>query len=120
MLQLWRDGALIVVLSTLILPGCAPFPKVEYSDGFFRHLHPPRYTFQVPDGWRQATTSDYPSFGFNRRLFQTLDEAGRTGAMQRAELQMQSGDTGLIHGGLARTGIASFQYLTLTSQQCAN
>ena len=96
MLRLWRDGALIVVLATLILPGCAPLPKVEYWDGFFRHLHPPRYTFQVPNGWRQATTSDYPSLGFNRRLFQTLDEAGRTAAMQRAELEMQSGDTGLI------------------------
>ena len=91
-----RDGALIVVLATLILPGCAPLPKSEYWDGFFRHLHNPRYSFQVPDGWRQATTSDYPSLGFNRRLFQTLDEAGRTAAMQRAELEMQSGDTGLI------------------------
>jgi hypothetical protein len=45
MLRLWRDGALIVVLATLILPGCAPLPKVEYWGGFFRHLHPPRYTF---------------------------------------------------------------------------
>ena len=96
MLQLCRDAALIVVLATLILPGCAPLPKSEYWDGFFRHLHQPRYSFQVPDGWRQATTSDYPSLGFNRRLFQTLDEAGRTAATQRAELEMQSGDTGLI------------------------
>src|SRR4029453_18649028 len=60
------DWALIVVLNTLTLPGCAPFPKAEYRDGFFRHLHPPRYTVQVPDGWRQAATSDYPSLGFNR------------------------------------------------------
>jgi hypothetical protein len=94
--KLWRDWALIVVLSTLTLPGCAPFPKAEYWDGFFRHLHPPRYRVEVPDGWRQATMSDYPSLGFNRRLFQILDEAGRTAAMQRAELEMQSGDTGLI------------------------
>ncbi len=94
--KLWRNWALTVVLSTLTLPGCAPLPKAEYWNGFFRHLRPPQYTFQVPDGWRQATMSDYPLLGFNRRLFQTLDEAGRTAAMQRAELEMQSGDTGLI------------------------
>jgi len=94
--KLRRDWALLVVLSTLTLPGCAPLPKAEYWDGFFRHLDPPRYTFQVPDGWRQATISDYPSLGFNRRLFQTLDEAGRSAAMQRAELEMQGPDTGLI------------------------
>ncbi len=86
----------IVVLATLILPACASLPKAEYWGGFFRHLYPPRYTFQVPDGWRQATISDYPSLGFNRRLFQPLDEAGRSAAMQRAELEMQSPDAGLI------------------------
>lgn len=92
-MTLWRNWALIVVLT---LPGCAPFPKAEYWGGFFRHLHPPRYTFQVPAGWRPATISDYPSLGFNRRLFQTLDEAGRRVAMQRAELEIQSVDAGLI------------------------
>src|SRR6266508_185079 len=81
--KLWRNWALTVVLSTLTLPGCAPLPKAEYWNGFFRHLHPPQYTFQVPDGWRQATMSDYPLLGFNRRLFQTLDEAGRTAGLQR-------------------------------------
>ena len=96
MLQLWRDGALIVVLATLILSGCAPLPKVEYWDGYFRHLHHPRYSFRVPDGWRQATISDYPSLGFNRRLFQTLDEAERSVFLQRAELEMQGRDTVLI------------------------
>jgi hypothetical protein len=95
MLRFWRDWASIV-LATLMLPGCAPLPKGEYWDGYFRHLHPPRYTFQVPDGWRQATISDYPALGFNRRLFQRLDEAGRRAAMQRAELEMQGPDTGLI------------------------
>jgi hypothetical protein len=95
--KLGRNWALtVVVLTTLTLPGCAPLPKVEYWDGFFRHLYPPKYMFQVPDGWRPVTTSDYPLLGFNRRLFQRLDEAGRTAAMQRAELEMQSGDTGLI------------------------
>jgi len=89
-------GASIVVLATLMLPGCAPLPKAEYWDGYFRHLHPPRYTFQVPDGWRQATISDYPSLGFNRHVFETLDQAGRSAAMQRAELEMQGRDTGLI------------------------
>ena len=92
-LRFWRDWAFIVVP---VLASCAPLPKVEYWGGFFRHLHPPRYTFQVPDGWRQATISDYPSLGFNRRLFQTLDEAGRSAAMQRAELEMRGSDTGLI------------------------
>jgi hypothetical protein len=42
MLQFWRDWASIVVLATLMLPGCAPVPKTEFWDGYFRHLHPPR------------------------------------------------------------------------------
>ena len=91
-----HNWAFIVVLATLMLPRCAPFPKAEYWDGFFVHLHPPRYRFQVPDGWRPATVSDYPSLGFNRRLFQTLDQGGRSAVMQRAELEMQGADTGLI------------------------
>jgi hypothetical protein len=90
-----------------VLASCAPLPKAEYWDGFFRHLHPPRYTFQVPDDWRQATISDYPSLGFNRRLFQTLDEAGRSATMQRAELELQGRDTGLISSRGAWIQVAS-------------
>jgi hypothetical protein len=100
-------GASIVVLATLMISGCAPVPKAEYWEGYFRHLHPPRYTFQVPEGWRQATISDYPSLGFNRRVFETLDEAGRSAAMQRAELEMQGRDTGLISSGGAWIQVAS-------------
>jgi len=92
----WRDWAFVVVLTTLTQHGCAPLPKAEYWDGFFRHLHPPKYSFQVPDGWRPATSSDYPLLGFNRHLFQTLDEAGRSAAMQRAELEMQRQDAVLV------------------------
>jgi hypothetical protein len=100
-------GASIVVLATLMISGCAPVPKAEYWEGYFRHLHPPRYTFQVPEGWRQATISDYPSLGFNRRVFETLDEAGRSAAMQRAEREMQGRDTGLISSGGAWIQVAS-------------
>jgi hypothetical protein len=96
MFRYWRSWASLVVLATSTLPGCAPLPKTEYWGGYFRHLHPPRYTFQVPDGWRAATISDYPSLGFNRRLFQRLDEAGRRAAMQRAEVEMQGRDASLI------------------------
>lgn len=59
-----RGCAFIVAM--VILPSCAPLPKAEYWDGYFRHLHPPRYTFKVPDGWREATPSDSPALGFNR------------------------------------------------------
>src|SRR4029450_13270111 len=96
MLRFWRNWASIVVLATSALPGCAPLPKAEYWDGYFRHLHHPRYTFQVTRGWRPPTISDYPSLGFNQRFFQTLDEAGRNAAMQRAELEMQGRDAALI------------------------
>jgi hypothetical protein len=96
MFRFWWNWAFIVVLATSTLPGCAPVPKAEYWDGYFRHLHAPRYTFQVPDGWRPATISDYPSLGFNQRFFQTLDEGSRSAAMQRAELEMQGRDAALI------------------------
>src|SRR5215475_2518834 len=96
MFRFWRKWTSILVLATSALPCCAPLPKSEYWDGYFRHLHPPRYTFQVLDGWRPATISDYPSLGFNRRFFETLDEAGRSAAMQRAELEMQGQDAVLV------------------------
>jgi hypothetical protein len=97
MRRLGRDWLLsLMLLPAFIVAGCAPLTKAEYWDGWFVHAHHPRYTFQVPDGWRPATIADYPSLGFNRRLFQTLDEASRTAAMQRAELEMQARDTGLI------------------------
>ena len=96
MLRSWRDSAVIVVLATLMAAGCAPLPKVEYWDGFFRHLHHPRYSFQVPDGWRRATVSDYRSLGFSQRGFQTLDEAGRRAFIQRVELELKGRDAVLI------------------------
>src|SRR5262245_31923163 len=91
-----RKQLLAALLSTFILTSCAPVPKVKYWDGWFLHLHHPKYTFEIPDGWRPATVSDYPSLGFNRHVFQTLDEATRNEAMKRAELEMQARDTGLI------------------------
>ncbi len=102
-----RDRRSLVALATLMLAGCAPVPKAEYWQGYFRHLHPPRYMFQVPDGWRQATISDYPSLGFNRGVFERLDEAGRSAAMQRVELDMQSRDTGLVSSRGAWIQVAS-------------
>jgi hypothetical protein len=69
---------------------------VEYWGGFFRHLHHPQYSFEVPDGWRLATVSDYLSLSSSQRVFQTLDEVGRRAFIQRAELAMKSGDTVLI------------------------
>ena len=92
-LRFWRDWAFLVVL---VLAGCAPLPKVEYWGGFFRHLHYPQYSFQVPDGWQPATVSDYLSLSSSQRVFQTLDEAGRRAFIQRVELAMKTGDTVLM------------------------
>lgn len=91
-----RKRLLILLLSTFILTSCAPVPTVKYWDGWFFHLHHPKYTFQIPDGWRPATVSDYPTLGFNRRSFETLDDANRNAALERAQLEMQTRDTGLI------------------------
>jgi len=64
--RLGLGRAFIVVLVLVTLTSCGPLPKAEYWDGFFLHLHPPRYTFKVPDGWRETTTSDAPALGVNR------------------------------------------------------
>ncbi len=73
-----RDQAFIVVLAALSLSSCGPLPKGEHWKGSFIHLDPPQYSFAVPDGWREAKALDFPSLGFNRRMFATLDAASRS------------------------------------------
>lgn len=87
---------LLIVLTTLCLSGCAPIPKGEYWKGSYMHLDPPRYTFEVPDGWRGATAADYPALGFNRRVFASLDAKGRSAALERAQEDFEVIDTALI------------------------
>jgi hypothetical protein len=99
-MRLTRSSALylilMVALTILSLPSCAPLPKGEYWDGSYVHLDPPRYSFEVPAGWRAATAADYPSLGFNRRVFASLDAAGRSAALQSAETELEGIDTGLL------------------------
>jgi len=85
---------ILVLLSAL--SACAPLPKGEYWKGAYVHLDPPRYTFFVPEGWRQATPADYARLSFNRKGFERLDEAGRRAQLERAELELESIDAGLI------------------------
>jgi len=68
---------LTVLALVSILPACAPLPKGEYWQGSYLHLDPPRYTFDVPEGWREATPGDYARLGFNRKGFERLDADGR-------------------------------------------
>jgi hypothetical protein len=101
---------ILVLLSAL--SACAPLPKGEYWKGSYVHLDPPRYTFEVPEGWRQATPADYARLGFSRKGFERLDEAGRRALLERAEVELESIDAGLISpegawiqvGSLARSG----------------
>lgn len=91
----WRlCTAIVLALSSL--SGCGPLPNGEYWQGSFLHSYPPRYTFEVPEGWREAKVEDYPSLGFNRSLFARLDAAERKKLLQNAELELQAIDTGLI------------------------
>jgi hypothetical protein len=91
-----RLGLICVVLAAWSLSACAPLPKGEYWKGAYVHLDPPKYTFDLPNGWREVTAADYPSLAFNRRVFVRLDEAGRRALLERAELELQGIDTGLI------------------------
>jgi len=90
----------VFVASTLLtltgLSACGPLPNGEYWKGSFLHIHPPRYTFEVPEGWREAKVEDYPLLGFNRSVYARLDEAGRKQLLQNAEFELQRLDTGLI------------------------
>ena len=103
---------LTVLALVSILPACAPLPKGEYWQGSYLHLDPPRYTFDVPEGWREATPGDYAQLGFNRKGFERLDAAGRRALLERAEVDLQAIDTGLISregawiqvGSVARSG----------------
>jgi hypothetical protein len=92
----WRDPVVTVLLAILSLSGCGPFSKGEYWKGSYLHLDPPRYTFEVPDGWREAKASDFASLAFNQRVFAALDGPTRTAFLEQAEIQIQALDTGLI------------------------
>jgi len=94
----WSRRVFVVValFALTSLPACGPLPKGEYWKGSFLHVYPPRYTFEVPDGWREAKVEDYPLLGFSRNIFARLDEAGRQKLLQNADLELQTLDTGLI------------------------
>jgi len=92
----FRLGLIFIALAASSLAACAPLPKGEYWNDSYVHLDPPRYTFDLPKGWRAATASDYPSLAFNRRVFAQLDEPGRRALLERAELELQGIDAGLI------------------------
>jgi len=94
--RFWRTPAFLILLALSGLPACGPLPAGEYWKGSFLHSYPPRYTFEVPDGWREAKAEDYPSLGFNRSVFARLDEAGRKKLLQNAQLELRALDTGLI------------------------
>jgi hypothetical protein len=108
----WLSLIVLLVMAATGVSSCAPLPKGEYWKGSYLHLDPPRYTFEVPEGWREATPSDFPSLGFNRRVFARLDEPGRRAFLERAEIELEAIDTGLISpsgawiqvGSEARTG----------------
>ena len=85
-----------MLVAILSLSGCAPLSKGEYWKGSYAHLNPPRYRFNVPEGWREVTASDFPSLAFNRRAFATLDDPNRRAFLRRAEIELQTVDTGLI------------------------
>lgn len=86
----------IFCVAVLSLFGCGPLPKGEYWKGSYVHLDPPRYTFDVPAGWRAAAAADFGSLAFNRRAFAAFDDANRSVFLEQAEIQIQALDTGLI------------------------
>jgi len=92
----WLTFAFTVLFSVVSLPACGPLPTGEYWNGFFRHVYRPKYSFEVPSGWREAKVADYPSLAFNRRIFAGLDDSGRQKLLQGAELELQALDTGLV------------------------
>jgi|SRR5215510_1382929 len=92
----WRTFAFTVLFSVVSLPACGPLPSGEYWQGAYLHAYRPKYSFEVPPGWREAKAADYPSLAFNRRLFAGLDDAGRQKLVQSAEVDLQSLDTALI------------------------
>jgi hypothetical protein len=92
----WRDPVVTMLVAGLSLSGCAPLPKGEYWKGSYAHLDLPRYRFNVPQGWREVTASDFPSLAFNRHAFAALDDQKRRAFLQRAEIELQAIDTGLI------------------------
>ena len=83
-----RRRGLVLGCSLLLLSSCAYISRGEYRGGLFLHTAP-NYSFQVPDGWRRATVSDYASFGFNQRLLQTFNETARRAFMELAEREVR-------------------------------
>ena len=97
----------ILFLALACLSACGPPVSGEYWKGSFLHVYRPKYTFEVPEGWREAKAADYLSLGFNRGAVARLDEAGRKKLLQNAELELQEIDTGLISTGGAWIQVGS-------------
>ena len=84
----WRPPAFVLLLALAGLTACGPLPKGEYWQGSFLHSVPPRYSFEVPEGWREVRASDYSSLGFNRAVFARLDAEGQMSFLQNADLEL--------------------------------
>lgn len=85
----------LAALSLLIFSGCASTPPGQAAtttsraaastesaasaeSGPFLRLRNPNLVFRVPSGWREATASDYESFGRNQRVLERLVEPARS------------------------------------------
>lgn len=87
-----RAITLVAGVLSFLLSGCASIPKSEYRGGLFLHTAP-KYSFQVPDGWRRAMASDSALVGFNQRVFLRLNENGRRALMQIGEREIANNET---------------------------
>jgi hypothetical protein len=87
-----------IVLLSIAWAGCAQLtrPKMEYRAGLALYSNP-KFSFQIPDGWRPATDVDWMRFTVNEWLIGRLNDQGKAQFAARARDDMSNYAAILVH-----------------------
>jgi hypothetical protein len=70
---------LLSIAVALCLTACSTLPlsrNAEFRAGLALY-NDPKFSFQIPDGWRPATAEDWLRFGANQRVLSIMTDQGR-------------------------------------------
>jgi hypothetical protein len=95
----YKHGRGVVLLAAAILSAsCVQLtpPKMEYRAG--RALYSdPKFSFQVPEGWRPATSADWTRFSVNAGIIDRMNEWERAQFARQGRTELSRYHAVLIH-----------------------
>jgi hypothetical protein len=98
MASVYKHGRVRVLLAAILSVSCAHLtpPEMEYRAG--RALYSdPKFSFQVPEGWRPATGADWSRFSMNAWVMDRMNERDRAYFVAQGRADLARYHAVLIH-----------------------